>query len=256
MILSFVHPLKLLNQTNDAGTLNGVPRGMTADIVNYFKSHGPGDGLDRRHHLHGRLEPGPRAGSHPVRAAGGCARPLSASASRSTTRRTRTPTSPAFSRSSTPIGPSSPTTRAGPTPAARLTIDTAAGDRSLIGINQKATADWLRTDAPVLDYANAMVPARQPSASSAVASLAGAHRRQAPVQPGGRAARAGQVHRLAVRGRGIPGTARVQQLRRLGDQGHRRLRPARPAAHEPQRAHPRACSGSCSGRPSGRRPAA
>ncbi len=51
--------------------------------------------------------------------------------------------------------------------AARLTIDTAAGDRWLIAINQKATADWLRTDAPVLDYANAMVPARQPSASGA-----------------------------------------------------------------------------------------
>src|SRR5262245_31589977 len=40
VILSFVHPLKLLNQTTDAGTLNGVPRGMTQDVVNYFKSHG------------------------------------------------------------------------------------------------------------------------------------------------------------------------------------------------------------------------
>jgi hypothetical protein len=38
VILSFVHPLKLLNQTTDAGTLNGVPRGMTTDIVNYFTS--------------------------------------------------------------------------------------------------------------------------------------------------------------------------------------------------------------------------
>src|ERR671923_1233390 len=40
VILSFVHPLKLLNQTTDSATLNGVPRGMTADIVNYFKSRG------------------------------------------------------------------------------------------------------------------------------------------------------------------------------------------------------------------------
>src|SRR5215510_3622535 len=40
VILSFVHPLRLLNKTTDAGTLNGVPRGMTADIVNYFKSRG------------------------------------------------------------------------------------------------------------------------------------------------------------------------------------------------------------------------
>ncbi len=46
--------------------------------------------------------------------------------------------------------------------AARLTIDLAAGDRWLIDICRKATADWLTTMDPVLDYANAMVPARQP----------------------------------------------------------------------------------------------
>src|SRR5437879_3711743 len=40
VILSFVQPLKLLNQTTDAATLNGVPRGMTQEIVNYFTSHG------------------------------------------------------------------------------------------------------------------------------------------------------------------------------------------------------------------------
>jgi len=38
VILSFVEPLKLLNKTTDSTTLNGIPRGMTADIVNYFKS--------------------------------------------------------------------------------------------------------------------------------------------------------------------------------------------------------------------------
>src|SRR6059058_2744301 len=38
VVLSFVQPLKLLNKTTDAQTLNGVPRGMTADVVNYFKS--------------------------------------------------------------------------------------------------------------------------------------------------------------------------------------------------------------------------
>lgn len=42
---------------------------------------------------------------------------------------------------------------------ARLTIDLAAGDRWLIGLTTKATRDWLRTDPPVFDYANAMVPA-------------------------------------------------------------------------------------------------
>jgi hypothetical protein len=57
----------------------------------------------------------------------------------------------------------------GSRPAARLTIDVAAGDRWLIALNRKATADWLRTDTPVLDYANAMVPARPTSADSHVA---------------------------------------------------------------------------------------
>ena len=38
VVLSFVQPLKLLNKTTDAQTLNGVPRGMTQEVVNYFKS--------------------------------------------------------------------------------------------------------------------------------------------------------------------------------------------------------------------------
>ena len=51
-----------------------------------------------------------------------------------------------------------------------LTIDLAAGDRWLIGLTTKATTDWLRTDRPVLDHANAMVPSKQPTATAAAAS--------------------------------------------------------------------------------------
>jgi len=52
--------------------------------------------------------------------------------------------------------------------AARLTIDVGAGDRFLIDLDRKATSDWLTTANPVVDYANAMVPSKQPpSASSA-----------------------------------------------------------------------------------------
>src|ERR1043165_668279 len=50
--------------------------------------------------------------------------------------------------------------------AARLTIDLAAGDRWLIDLARKATADWLNTSTPVLDYPNAMVPSRHPSSAS------------------------------------------------------------------------------------------
>src|SRR6478736_7042686 len=38
-ILSFVQPLKLLNKTNDAGDVNGVPIGMNSAVVSYFTSH-------------------------------------------------------------------------------------------------------------------------------------------------------------------------------------------------------------------------
>jgi hypothetical protein len=58
----------------------------------------------------------------------------------------------------------------GTTHAARLTIDLAAGDRWLIAITQKATAEWLTGTDPLLDYANAMVPARQPSVKDAIAN--------------------------------------------------------------------------------------
>jgi hypothetical protein len=40
VVLSFVHPLKLLNKTTDSQTTLGVPIGMTQGIVDYFKSRG------------------------------------------------------------------------------------------------------------------------------------------------------------------------------------------------------------------------
>ena len=38
--LSFVHPLRLLNKTNDAGTSLGIPIGMNQAVVDYFKTRG------------------------------------------------------------------------------------------------------------------------------------------------------------------------------------------------------------------------
>jgi hypothetical protein len=40
VVLSFVHPLRLLNKTNDAATTQGIPNGMTQAVVDYFKSRG------------------------------------------------------------------------------------------------------------------------------------------------------------------------------------------------------------------------
>lgn len=60
-----------------------------------------------------------------------------------------------------------PSDPSGANPAARLTIDLAAGDRSLIGLCRKATSDWLSGNNPALDYANATVPNGQPLPSDA-----------------------------------------------------------------------------------------
>jgi hypothetical protein len=40
VILSFVHPLRLLGRTTDAQTDAGVPRGMTQAVVDYFRTRG------------------------------------------------------------------------------------------------------------------------------------------------------------------------------------------------------------------------
>jgi len=40
VVLSFVHPYRLLQKTNDAQTVNGVPRAMTPAIIKYFADRG------------------------------------------------------------------------------------------------------------------------------------------------------------------------------------------------------------------------
>ena len=172
VILSFVNPLKLLNQTNDAGTVNGVPKGMTTDIVNYFKSKGIrvmvsiggitfvkdwNTALGQNASLLGS-----RAAALATSLGVGVEIDYEENSSPNLTGLQN------FINAYRAVHPYDAT---GNDQTARLTIDLAAGDRWLIGICQKATADWLKTNTPVLDYANAMVPARQPrSASDAIAN--------------------------------------------------------------------------------------
>jgi len=40
VVLSFLKPMELLNGTNNDAFDNGVPKGMTQDVVKYFKDHG------------------------------------------------------------------------------------------------------------------------------------------------------------------------------------------------------------------------
>jgi hypothetical protein len=172
VILSFVHPLRLLNQTTDAQTLDGIPIGMNQAVVDYFKSRNIRvmlsiGGITYTDAWNSAL------GADPVRLA------LNAA---DAAQRLGVGIEIDYEENSGPnlaalqtfidtyrsVHPYDPT---GSDPTARLTIDLAAGDRWLIALGRKATADWLTTATPVLDYANAMVPARQPrSASDAIAN--------------------------------------------------------------------------------------
>jgi hypothetical protein len=167
VVLSFVHPLRLLQQTTDAETLNGVPRGMTAEIVNYFRSRGVRVMLSiggityvsawNQALAANAAQLGLNAAS--VATQLGIGIEIDYEENRSPNLSGLQAFIDAY-RSQHPYDPT------GTDPAARLTIDLAAGDRWLIGITAKATRDWLDPSVPVLDYANAMVPARQPRSAS------------------------------------------------------------------------------------------
>ncbi|MBO0868291.1 MAG: hypothetical protein J2P15_06965 [Micromonosporaceae bacterium] len=168
VVLSFVQPEKLLHATTDATTVDGVPRGMTTDIVDYFTSHGVRVMLSiggityvdawNQALAEDAAQLGRDAAAVAQRLGVGIEIDYEASSNPDLVGLQNFITA---YRSALPYDPT------GANPAARLTIDLAAGDRWLIDLDRKATADWLRTDTPVLDYANAMVPSKQPSASAA-----------------------------------------------------------------------------------------
>ena len=171
VVLSFVHPYRLLKRTTDAQTLNGIPRGMNPAIINYFKSRGIRVMLSiggityisawNQALAENATQLGLNAAAVATSLGVGIEIDYEESRKPDTTRMQ------AFIDAYRSVLPYDAT---GSNHAARLTIDLAAGDRWLIGLTGKATRDWLRTNVPVLDYANAMVPARQLSAADAVAN--------------------------------------------------------------------------------------
>jgi hypothetical protein len=171
VVLSFVQPVKLLHRTTDATTLDGIPRGFTPEIISYFTSRG----------IRVMLSIGGITYTDAWNAA------LAENATQfgfnaaAVAQRLGVGIEIDYEENSGPnlVGLQAfitayrsvlPYDASGANPAARLTIDLAAGDRWLIDLGRKATTDWLRTDVPVLDHANAMVPARQPSTSTAIAN--------------------------------------------------------------------------------------
>ncbi len=172
VVLSFVNPLDLLNKTSTATPLAGIPAGMTPAVVDYFKSHGVRVMLSIGGITY--VKPWNQALAQNATQLGknaalvaktlGVGIEIDYEENRSPNLTGLEQFIRAYRGEGLPYDPS------GANHAARLTIDLAAGDRWLIAITQKATAEWLIGTAPLLDYANAMVPARQPSAKDAIAN--------------------------------------------------------------------------------------
>ena len=171
VVLSFVEPSKLLHGTTDATTLGGVPRGMTADIVGYFTAHGIRvmlsiGGITYVNAWNSALaENAAQLGRNAAAVAQRLGVGIEIDYEENTS-----PNLVGLQAFIDAYRAALPYDASGANPAARLTIDVAAGDRWLIALDRKATADWLRTGTPVLDYANAMVPSHQPSTDKATAN--------------------------------------------------------------------------------------
>ena len=167
VILSFVHPLRLERGTTDAQTVNGIPIGMNQAVVNYFKSRGIRvmlsiGGITYTDAWNQALDENPvQLG----RNAAAVAQQLGVGIEIDYEENTN-PRIDALRTMIQEYRSALPYDATGNNQAARLTIDLAAGDRWLISLGRAATAEWLQTGNPILDYANAMVPARQPRSAS------------------------------------------------------------------------------------------
>lgn len=171
VVLSFVHPLRLLHETNDEQTENGVPKGMTQDVVDYFKDQGVRvmlsiGGITYVDAWNQALAEDPeQLGLNAAAVAKALG--VGIEIDYEENRNPNLDGLQTFIDAYRYVHPYDPT---GEKPAARLTIDLAAGDRWLIALTERATAEWLDPNKPVLDYANAMVTPRQSTAAETIAN--------------------------------------------------------------------------------------
>jgi hypothetical protein len=169
VVLSFVHPLRLLEGTNDEQTVYGVPIGMTQEIVDYFRNHGIRvmlsiGGITYTEAWNEALAMDPvRLGLNAAAVAGALGVGIEIDYEEN-----RNPDLDGLQDFIDAYRSVHPYDATGSNHAARLTIDLAAGDRWLIALTERATQAWLDTGNPVLDYANAMVTPRQDSAAGTI----------------------------------------------------------------------------------------
>lgn len=167
VVLSFVNPVKLMNLTTDSTTTNGIPIGMNTAVVNYFQSKNVRvmmsiGGASYTKLWDKALSTNPtQLGTNAANAAKqfnvGMEIDYEKSSNPNLTGLQQ------FVSAYRSVIPYDPTGNNFP---ARLTIDLGDGDTYLTAIANYATANWLKTSSPVLDYANAMVASQKTSVST------------------------------------------------------------------------------------------
>jgi len=204
VILSFVQPMKLLNLTNDSQTVNGIPVGMNAAVVNYFTNHNIrvmisiGGETYTNYWDQALAANAAQLGTNAANAAKALGVGMEIDYENSSS-----PNLTGLQAFINAYRAILPYEASGNNPAARLTIDLGAGDRYLIPLAAKATSAWLNPASPVLDYANAMVPSKQPSATTAESNwqehITGNSRMSPPVPPLAPARLTGSVYLVTGR---------------------------------------------------------
>ena len=167
VILSFVNPVKLMNLTNDSGDVNGIPIGMNSSVISYFASHHVRvmmsiGGASYRKDWDKALSSNPtQLGINAANAAKQFNVGMEIDYENSSS-----PNLAGLQQFVTAYRSVVPYDATGANNAARLTIDLGNDDLYLTKLANYATANWLQTSAPVLDYANAMVASQRTSLST------------------------------------------------------------------------------------------
>src|ERR1700739_28793 len=158
VILSFVDPVKLMNLTTDSGNTNGIPIGMNAAVINYFQSHGVRvlmsiGGASFRKNWDKALSTNPtQLGTNAANAAKAFNVGMEIDYENSSS-----PNLTGLQQFVSAYRSQIAYDATGSNYAARLTIDLGDGDTYLTKLANYAVTNWLKTNAPVLDYANAIV---------------------------------------------------------------------------------------------------
>ena len=164
VVLSFVNPVKLMSLTTDSADTNGIPIGMNTAVINYFESRGVRvmmsiGGASFTKDWDKALSTNPTAlGINAANAAKQFNVGMEIDYEKSSN-----PNLAALQQFVTAYRSVVPYDPTGANFAARLTIDLGDGDTYLTALANYATATWLKTTNPVLDYANAMVASQRTS---------------------------------------------------------------------------------------------